>query len=94
MVWTGSWLVRRETYPPDRRFGERLETIDRQRGRSHLRGEDALTRNRSTQLRVVMTIRRSLFACYTISACWLFGMMVLQLVLVGNGVRRFPPWLG
>ena len=93
-MWAGSWLLRREEYSPDRRFGQRLETNDSRRGRRHLRGEDALTRNRSTQLRVVMTARRLLFVCYTISACWLGGMMVLQLVLVGDGVCRFPPRLG
>ncbi len=93
-MWAGSWLLRREEYSPDRSFGQRLEIIDYQRDRSHLRGEDALTRNRSTQLRVVMTTRRRLFFCYTISACRLGGMMVLQLVLVGDGVCRFPPGLG
>ncbi len=94
MVWAGSWLLRREKYSPDRIFGQRLETIDSQRGRSHLRGEDPLTRNRSTQLRVVVTARRHFFVCYTISACGCGGMMVLQLVLVRDGVCRFPTGLG
>ncbi len=90
MAWAGSWLVRREEYPPDRRFGERLETIDSRRGRGHLRGEDALTRNRSTQLRVVMTPRRRLFGRYAIAARRPGVAMVLQLVHVGDGVCRFP----
>ncbi len=94
MAWAGSWLLRREKYSPDRRFGQRLETLDSQRGRRYLRGEDALTRNRSTQLRVVMTPRRRLFGRYAVAACRLGGMMVLQLVLVGDGVCRFPPRRG
>ena len=93
-MWASSWLLRRGKYFPDRRFGQGLETIDSRRSRSHLRGEDALTCYRSTQLRVVMTTRRRLILCYTISACRLGGMMVLQLVLVGDGVCRFPPRLG
>ena len=94
MAWAGSWLLRREKHSPDRRFGQRLETIDRQRGRSHLRGEDALTRNRSTQLRVVMTPGRRLFGRYAIAARRPRAAMVLQLVPVGDGVCRFPPRLG
>ncbi len=94
MVWAGSWLLRGEKYFPDRRFEERLETIDNQRGRRHLRREDALTRNRSTQLRVVMTPRRRLFGRYAIAARRPGAAMVLQLVLVGDGVCRFPPGLG
>ncbi len=94
MAWAGSWLLRREKYSPDRSFGQRLETIDNQRGRRPLRAEDTLGRNRSTQLRVVMTTRRHLFVCYAISTCRLGGAMVLQLVPVGDGVCRFPPRLG
>ncbi len=94
MAWAGSWLLRREKYSPDRIFGQRLETIDSQRGRSHLRGEDPLTRNRSTQLRVVVTTRRRLFGRYAIAACRPGAAMVLQLVRVGDGVCRFPPGLG
>ncbi len=95
MAWAGSWLPRREWYSPDRRcFGQRLETIANQRGRRPLRGEDTFARNRSTQLRVVMTTRRRLFGRYAIAACRPGAAVVLQLVLVGDGVCRFPPRLG
>ncbi len=93
MAWAGSWLLRREKYSPDR-FDERLETIDNQRCRRHLRGEDALTGNRATQLRVFMTTRRRLFGRYAIAARRPGAAMVLQLVPVGDGVCRFPPRLG
>ena len=94
MAWASSWLLCREKYSPDRGFRQRLETIDSQRGRRYLRGEDALTRNRSTQLRVVMTPRRRLFGRYAIAARRPGATMVLQLVLVRDGVCRFPTGLG
>ena len=94
MAWAGSWLFRREKYSSDRSFGQRLKTIANQRGRRHLRGEDTLHSNRSTQLRVVMTTRRRFFGRYAIAACRPGAAMVLQLVRVGDGVCRFPPGLG
>ncbi len=94
MAWAGSWLLRREKYSPDRSLGQRLETIDNRRGRRYLRGEDARTRNRSTQLRVVMTTSRRFFGRYAIAARRPGVAMVLQLVPVGEGVCRFPPRLG
>ena len=96
MVWAGSWLPRREKHAPNRSFGQRLETIDYRRGDRHLRGEDTLARNRSTQLRVgvVMTAQRRLLGRYAVAACVLGTAMVLRLVPVGDGVCRFPPGLG
>ncbi len=94
MVWAGSWLLRREKYSPHRCFSEGLETVDNQGGRRHLRREDTLTRNRSTQLRVAMTAQWRLFGRYAIAACTASGAMVLQLVPVGDRVCRFPPRLG
>ncbi len=94
MAWAGSWLLRREKYSPDRSFGQRLETIDYRRGDRHLRGKDTLARNRSTQLRMVMTARRRLLGRYAVAACRLRAAMVLRLVPVGDGVCRFPPGLG
>ncbi len=94
MALAGSWLLRREKYSPDRGFGQRLETLDSQRGRRYLRGEDALTHNRSTQLRVLMTTRRRLFGRYAIVARRPGAAMVLQLVPMRDGVCSFPPRLG
>ena len=95
MAWAGSCLLRRENYSLDRSFGQ-LETIDYRRGDRHLRGEDTLARNRSTQLRVgvLMTAQRRLLGRYAVVACMLGTAMVLHLVLVGDGVCRFPPGLG
>ncbi len=89
MVWAGSWLLRRESYSPDRSFGQRSETLDNQRGRPDVRGEDTLTGDGSTQLRVVMTAPRRLLGRYAVGAA-----MVLHLVPVRDGVCRFPPGLG
>ena len=96
MVWAGPWLLCRKKYSPNRSFGQRLETIDYRRGDRHLRGEDTLARNRSTQLRVgmVMTAQRRLLGRYTVAACVLGTAMVLRLVPVGDGVCHFPPGLG
>ena len=94
MAGAGSWLLGRERYCPDRSYGQRLETIDNQRGRRHLRGEDTLTRNRPTQLRVVMTTRWRLFGRYAIAACRPGAAMALQRVRVDDGVCRLPPGLG
>ena len=93
MVWAGSWLRRRDKYSPDRSFGQRLETIDNQRGRPDLRGENTLARNCSAQLRVVMTAQRRLFGRYAITGCSPGAAMVLQLVPVRDGMCRFPPGL-
>jgi len=41
-----------------------------------------------------MTAGRHILGRYAIAACRLGAAMVLKLVLVGDGVRRFPPRLG
>ncbi len=93
-MWAGSWLRRREEYSADRSVDQWLETLANQKGRRNLSGEDTLTLNRSTKLRMVMTARRRLCGRYAIAARRPGTAMVLQLVFVGEGMRRFPPGLG
>ena len=94
MAWAGSWQLGREGYSTDRSFGQRSETLDNQRDRPNLRGEDTLTGDGSTEFWVVMTALRRLFGRYAVAVCRPGAVMVLQLVPVGDGVCRFPPGLG